>query len=49
MFLIMIVAIVIGTAVQYAARSAGIQGFEAARDQEDELQRYYTAIASGAK
>ncbi|WP_248764792.1 cyclic peptide export ABC transporter [Pseudomonas protegens] len=49
MFLIMVVAIIVGTAVQYVARSAGIKGFDAARDQEDELQRYYTAIASGAK
>lgn len=49
MFLMMVLAIVIGTAVQYVARSAGIKGFDAARDQEDELQRYYTAIASGAK
>ncbi|MBA5960966.1 cyclic peptide export ABC transporter [Pseudomonas lactis] len=49
MFLMMVVAIVIGTAAQYAARASGIKGFEEARDQEDELQRYYTAIASGAK
>jgi len=49
MFLLMLVAIVIGTAVQYVARGRGIKGFFAARDAEDELQKHYNAIAEGAK
>ncbi|MCI8212144.1 cyclic peptide transporter [Pseudomonas sp. S25] len=49
MFLIMLVAIVIGTVVQFIARSRGIAGFETARAGEDELQRHYNAIAEGAK
>ncbi|KAA5840176.1 cyclic peptide export ABC transporter [Pseudomonas chlororaphis] len=49
MFLMMVVAIIIGTSVQYVAGGKGIRGFDLARDQEDELQRYYNAIASGAK
>ncbi|GAC1037756.1 pyoverdine export ABC transporter PvdE [Pseudomonas sp. No.117] len=49
LFLIMVVAIVIGTSVQYWAGGKGIRGFDLARDHEDELQRHYSAIASGAK
>ncbi|TBU72207.1 cyclic peptide export ABC transporter [Phytopseudomonas daroniae] len=49
MFLLMLVAIAIGTSVQYVARSHGIKGFLAARDCEDELQKHYSAIAEGAK
>ncbi|POA84158.1 putative ATP-binding cassette transporter [Pseudomonas sp. NFPP10] len=49
MFLMMVVAIIIGTSVQLVAGGKGIQGFDEARDHEDELQRYYNAIASGAK
>ena len=49
MFLMMLVAIVIGSAVQFIAGGKGIQGFDLARSHEDELQRYYNAIASGAK
>ncbi|WP_371355706.1 cyclic peptide export ABC transporter [Pseudomonas chlororaphis] len=49
MFLMMVVAIIIGTSVQYVAGGKGIRGFDLARDQEDELQRYYNAIVSGAK
>ncbi|BAQ82053.1 cyclic peptide export ABC transporter [Pseudomonas sp. St29] len=49
MFLLMIVAIIIGSSVQFIAGAKGIRGFDEARDQEDELQRYYSAIASGAK
>ncbi|QJI29768.1 cyclic peptide export ABC transporter [Pseudomonas sp. ADAK18] len=49
MFLMMLVAIVIGTAVQFIARSRGVQGFESAREAEDELQKNYSAIAEGAK
>ncbi|WNW11877.1 cyclic peptide export ABC transporter [Pseudomonas sp. DTU_2021_1001937_2_SI_NGA_ILE_001] len=49
MFLLTVVAIAIGTSIQYVARSRGIKGLYAARDQEDELQKHYTAIAAGAK
>ncbi|AZE06283.1 MULTISPECIES: cyclic peptide export ABC transporter [Pseudomonas] len=49
MFLMMVVAIIIGTSVQLVAGGKGIKGFDEARDHEDELQRYYNAIASGAK
>jgi len=49
MFLIMVVAIIIGTGIQYFAQSLGIKGFFAARDAEDELQKHYNAIAEGAK
>ncbi|MGE8415758.1 MAG: cyclic peptide export ABC transporter [Pseudomonas sp.] len=49
MFLMMVVAIIIGTSVQVVAGGKGIKGFDEARDHEDELQRYYNAIASGAK
>ncbi|CAI8896880.1 putative pyoverdin transport system ATP-binding/permease protein [Pseudomonas sp. IT-P12] len=49
MFALLLVAIVIGTVVQYVARAKGIKGFEAAREAEDELQKHYSAIAAGAK
>jgi putative ATP-binding cassette transporter len=49
MFLIMVAAILIGTAIQAYAQSKGVQGFMAARDAEDELQKHYNAIAEGAK
>lgn len=49
MFLMMLVAIGIGTIIQYIARARGIQGFMAAREAEDELQKHYSAIAEGAK
>jgi putative ATP-binding cassette transporter len=49
MFLMMVVAIIIGTVVQYIARGHGIKGFMEARDSEDELQKHYNAIAEGAK
>ncbi|MEX3777271.1 cyclic peptide export ABC transporter [Pseudomonas sp. MYb118] len=49
MFALLLVAIVIGTVVQYVARAKGIRGFEAAREAEDELQKHYSAIAAGAK
>ncbi|MFJ4153185.1 cyclic peptide export ABC transporter [Pseudomonas sp. NPDC089752] len=49
MFLMIVVAIAIGTAIQYVARARGIEGFFAARDAEDELQKHYNAIAEGAK
>ncbi|WP_085690371.1 MULTISPECIES: cyclic peptide export ABC transporter [unclassified Pseudomonas] len=49
MFALLLVAIVIGTVVQYIARARGIKGFEQAREAEDELQKHYSAIAAGAK
>ncbi|CAG8871180.1 ABC transporter ATP-binding/permease protein YojI [Pseudomonas fluorescens] len=49
MFLIMLVAIALGTVLQFLARARGMRGFEAARDAEDELQKHYNAIAGGAK
>ena len=49
MFLLMLVAIGVGTVVQYIARARGIQGFIDAREAEDELQKHYQAIAEGAK
>lgn len=49
MFLTTAVAIVIGCAIQYFARSKGIRGFFEARDKEDELQKHYRAMAEGAK
>lgn len=49
MFLTTALAIVIGCAIQYFARSKGIRGFFEARDKEDELQKHYRAMAEGAK
>ncbi|WP_263139961.1 cyclic peptide export ABC transporter [Pseudomonas sp. RIT-PI-AD] len=49
MFLITVLAIGLGSLVQYIARNKGIQGFYAAREAEDELQKHYQAIAEGAK
>ncbi|MFK3724974.1 cyclic peptide export ABC transporter [Pseudomonas monteilii] len=49
MFLLMLVAIAVGVTAQYVAQSVGVQGFMAARDAEDELQRQYNAVAGGAK
>jgi putative ATP-binding cassette transporter len=49
MFLMMLVAIAIGTTIQAIARAKGMRGFYAARDSEDELQKHYNAIAEGAK
>ncbi len=49
MFLLLLVALVIGTVVQYVARARGIRGFEDAREAEDALQKHYSAIAAGAK
>ena len=49
MFLMMAVAILIGTVIQYIARGRGMQGFLKARDYEDELQKHYHAVAEGAK
>jgi putative ATP-binding cassette transporter len=48
-FLITMLAIGIGCAVQFFAQSKGIKGFFAAREAEDELQKHYSAIAEGAK
>ncbi|MFK3774289.1 cyclic peptide export ABC transporter [Pseudomonas sp. NPDC089406] len=49
MFLMVVVAIGVGTVIQFIARNRGLKGFEAAREAEDELQKYYNAIAAGAK
>ncbi|MCO8171478.1 cyclic peptide export ABC transporter [Pseudomonas sp. 21LCFQ02] len=49
MFLLMVIATVVGTIVQYIARGHGIEGFIAARDFEDQLQKHYNAVAEGAK
>src|SRR5690349_11562959 len=49
MFLMMVLAIAIGTGIQFYAQGKGIQGFMAARDAEDDLQKHYNAIAGGAK
>lgn len=49
MFLVMLVAIGLGTTMQFAARAWGMRGFEAAREAEDDLQKHYNAIAEGAK
>ncbi|QNH76586.1 cyclic peptide export ABC transporter [Pseudomonas protegens] len=49
MFLLMLVAIVIGCSVQFVAQTKGIKGFMDARDEEDNLQKHYNAIADGAK
>ncbi|EJM77360.1 cyclic peptide export ABC transporter [Pseudomonas sp. GM55] len=49
MFLMMALAIAIGTGIQFYAQGKGIQGFMAARDAEDDLQKHYNAIAGGAK
>lgn len=49
MFLIAALAVLIGTGVQYIARIRGIRGFNAAREAEDELQKHYDGVASGAK
>lgn len=49
MFLMLVVAIIVGTAVQYLAQGHGIKGFMQARDWEDDLQKNYSAIAEGAK
>jgi len=48
-FVITLVAIGIGSGVQYIARQKGLAGFNAARDAEDNLQKHYSAIAEGAK
>ncbi|OUM22388.1 cyclic peptide transporter [Pseudomonas sp. 1239] len=49
MFLVMLLAIGLGTAMQFVARAWGMRGFEAAREAEDDLQKHYNAIAEGAK
>ncbi|MFI8558886.1 cyclic peptide export ABC transporter [Pseudomonas putida] len=49
MFLTTVVAVLIGSAVQYLARVRGIKGFFEAREHEDELQKQYRAISEGAK
>lgn len=49
MFLMMLVAIAIGCTAQFIAQNKGLKGFLEARDEEDNLQKHYRAIADGAK
>ncbi|MFQ6571914.1 cyclic peptide export ABC transporter [Pseudomonas sp. UM16] len=48
-FALTLIAIGIGSAIQYVAQSKGRRGFNAAREAEDDLQKHYQAIAEGAK
>ncbi|WP_460136637.1 cyclic peptide export ABC transporter [Pseudomonas sp. S1_E04] len=48
-FIMTLLAIGIGSAIQFIAQSKGIKGFYAAREAEDNLQKHYSAIAEGAK
>nr|WP_314489591.1 cyclic peptide export ABC transporter [uncultured Pseudomonas sp.] len=48
-FAMTVVAIGIGSAIQFVARNKGERGFNEARDAEDHLQKHYSAIAEGAK
>ncbi len=48
-FILMLLAIGIGTAIQYGAQARGIRGFMRARDAEDQLQKHYIAISEGSK
>ncbi|MGY3617873.1 cyclic peptide export ABC transporter [Bradyrhizobium sp. USDA 10063] len=41
--------IILGSIAHAYARTRGVQGFNAARDSEDQLQKHYRAIAEGAK
>jgi len=49
MFLVAASAVVLGTIAQYVARGYGMAGFEAAREEEDSLQKHYRSMAEGAK
>ena len=49
LFLITGLVIILGSLAHAYARTRGVQGFNAARDSEDELQKHYRAIAEGAK
>jgi putative pyoverdin transport system ATP-binding/permease protein len=49
LFLVTGMVIVLGSIAHAYARTRGVQGFNVARDSEDELQKYYRAIAEGAK
>ncbi|MDR6232867.1 cyclic peptide export ABC transporter [Pseudomonas oryzihabitans] len=49
MFLVTAGAVVLGSIVQYIARGWGISGFEAAREEEDQLQKHFHSMAEGAK
>jgi putative ATP-binding cassette transporter len=49
MFLITLLAIAIGSLIQYAAQARAFQGFNDAREAEDQLQKHYRGIAEGAK
>lgn len=49
MFLITLLAIAVGSLIQYAAQARAFQGFHDAREAEDLLQKHYRGIAEGAK
>ena len=49
MFLVAASAVVLGTIAQYVARGYGMAGFEAAREEEDLLQKHYRGMAEGAR
>jgi putative ATP-binding cassette transporter len=49
LFLITGLVIILGSLAHAYARTRGVQGFNVARDSEDELQKHYRAIAEGAK
>lgn len=49
LFAIVFVVLVVGSAVQYAARGVGIAGFDAARSAEDRLHKGYEGMLAGAK
>lgn len=49
LFLITLAVVVIGSVVHAYARTHGVNGFRLARQYEDDLQKYYRAIADGAK
>ncbi len=49
LFLITGLVIVLGSLAHAYARTRGVQGFNVARDSEDQLQKHYRAIAEGAK
>ncbi|MFK8332685.1 cyclic peptide export ABC transporter [Pseudomonas sp. BJa5] len=49
LFLLLVGGLVLGLGAQLVARRRAIEGFDKAREAEDELQKQYHAIAEGAK
>ncbi|MDO5102662.1 MAG: cyclic peptide export ABC transporter [Lautropia sp.] len=49
LFGILLVALIIGVTIQYAAQSRGLKGFLEARNHEDDLHKAYRDISDGAK